>query len=447
MPEPPAILFTAFEPSGDEHASVVIRRLRELRPDVPIYALGGPKMQDAGATLIEQTTGDAAMLANAIAKVGEHRAIRKRFARWLDDHPIAVHVPTDSPAANWGLAIMVKQRWGDAGAKTVHLVAPQVWAWASWRVNKLRTWSDLVLCVLPFEPQWFAKHNVTGRFIGHPLFDHELDAAALKRDGAALGEAFPKIALLPGSRPGEIKANWRVIWAAFQQLAQRYPSARAAIAAAHDRAESIIRHRLPEIPPNATLRTGETDAVLHWADVVITVSGTVTLHVARHRKPMVIVYRGSRWQWWLLGRWIISTRTFTLPNLIAAAGPHRDPSRHIVRELIPLLSDNPRPIVEEVATPTSATRNWTPSPTSCPNSAATTPAPKPPPPSPISSPDAARGLALRSWPAIVNLRYCAPLHAKRRGARLIRRSGAHRRGLKSALHSDSTKNRLRVVAV
>lgn len=342
--EPPCILFTAFEPSGDEHAAPVIRHLRATRPDVAIYALGGPKMKAAGATLIENTVNDAAMLAGALAKINEHRAIRRRIRAWLADHPVALHVPTDSPAANWGICKITKP----LGAKVVHLVAPQVWAWASWRVKRLQKWSDRTLCLLPFEPAWFAKHDIDARFIGHPLFNEPLDTEALDSIAATFPDAKTKLTLLPGSRPGEIRKNWPLMRRVFTEVDGRLSGCEAVVAVGSDRQREQLMRLDPTIGGKLQIVTGQTDAAIHWADAVLTVSGTVTLHVARHAKPMAIVYRVPWLNWQLIGRWLIDTRTFTLPNLIANDGPHKDRTRHIVREFVPQLSDHATPIADEV---------------------------------------------------------------------------------------------------
>jgi lipid-A-disaccharide synthase len=374
MDAKPVILFTAFEPSGDEHAAPVIAELRRLMPTAEIWALGGPKMRHAGAQLIEMTTGNAAMLGNALAKVKEQLALRRRFRGWLEKHPVAVHVPTDSPAANWAFCKMVKRRWGNqrvqsskfkvqsSGGSTphpaprtlglvVHLVAPQVWAWASWRVARLRKWSDLALCLLPFEPAWFAKRGVNARFIGHPLFDEPLDPRKLEHEAKGFPGGHPRIALLPGSRLGEVTANWPIMLEAFRRVSQRLPGATGLIAAAHERAAEKLRSITPELPANLRIVTGSTDAVLHWSDAVLTVSGTATLHVARHLKPMAILYKVGAASWHAVGRWLIDTRTFTLPNLVHAGEPHRDPSRHIIREFVPFLgsADDAGPIADEMA--------------------------------------------------------------------------------------------------
>ncbi len=165
------LLFTAFEPSGDCLAAPVIDTIRRREPQVPIWAFGGGRMEAAGATLIERTTDRAVMLAGIAVQARRHQRRLAALKRWLADHPLAVHVPVDSPAANWSICRLVRRQASDASI--VHLAAPQLWAWATWRVRRLRRLTDRVLCLLPFEPAWFARRGIPGVFVGHPLFDTE----------------------------------------------------------------------------------------------------------------------------------------------------------------------------------------------------------------------------------------------------------------------------------
>jgi len=322
--EAPAILFTGFEPSGDDHAAAVIAELRRRHPDLRMYAWGGPHMAEAGATIIEETGRDAVMGVPGIAKIREHKAINERIEKWLEANPIAVHVPVDSPAANFPICALARA----SGAKVVHLVAPQVWAWASWRVRKLRRLSNFVCCVLPFEEDWFREHNVRAKFVGHPLFDKPLDLAALDANIASWPGGKPKIALLPGSRPAEIRKNFPLLMAAYRRIAREHGQIAGVVAATRADLEPTIRE-LAAGPWPESLRfvSHQTDSAIRWADLCLVVSGTVTLQIARQRKPMVIVYKSSRLTYNLVGRWLIKTPFFSLPNLIAG--------KRIVPELIP----------------------------------------------------------------------------------------------------------------
>lgn len=329
------LLFTGFEPSGDDHASAVIAELKRRHPEVEIFAWGGPKMAAAGATIVEETGRDAVMGVPGIGKILEHRRINKRIASWLGTHRIDVHIPVDSPAANFPICKLAK----NAGAKVVHLVAPQVWAWASWRVKKLRRLTSFVCCLLPFEEQWFREHRVEAQFVGHPLYDAPLDLASLDATIESWAVGKPRIALLPGSRPAEIDKNFPLLLAAYRRIAVENPDIAGVVAVAKPEDEEKVRSIAGDSWP-ATLRlvNRSTDAAVRWADLCLVVSGTVTLQVARQHKPMVIVYKSSRAMYHLVGRWLVKTEFFSLPNLIAR--------RRIVPELIPHFG-GPEAIVDE----------------------------------------------------------------------------------------------------
>lgn len=330
----PGLLFTAFEPSGDDHAAPVIAALRSRHPRLPIYAWGGPKMEAAGATIVERTGDDAVMGMPGLAKVLEHSRINRRVDDWLDDHRITVHVPVDSPAANFPICALTKAR----GAKVVHLVAPQIWAWGQWRLKKLKRLTDLVLCLLPFEEEWFQARGVPARFIGHPLFDRTPDVAAADARIAAGGGTFPsgwpKIAFMPGSRPGELRTTLSPLLDAFRRVRADFPTTVGVLALTRADLEAALRKRAESLggwPEGLQCVAGDVDAVIRWCDLAVVKSGTVTLHVARQAKPMITFYRPSWITYQLLARWLVSTPYFTLPNLIAG--------KRIVPELIPHFGD------------------------------------------------------------------------------------------------------------
>ncbi len=333
--QPPRIFFTAFEPSGDALAAPMIQQLLALDPSLQITAFGGPKMQAAGAQLIETTTDHAAMLTAAVAQLRAHRSRLQRLTVWLSEHPIDALVPVDSPAANWSICKRVRQTHPQA--KIVHLVAPQLWAWAPWRIHKLRRLTDHVLCLLPFEPDWFAPRQVPATFVGHPLFDpiHSPPPHTPPTDPFPQGR--PKLALLPGSRHGEIQANWPTMLQACMSLQQQHPALQAIAAISKpDQQEQVRSLSTPHLgsrswPSYLEIQADQTGEVLDWADLALVVSGTATLQAAAHRTPMVVLYNVSPWAWHLWGRWLVHTRTFSLPNLVLAAHGQHQP----VPELVP----------------------------------------------------------------------------------------------------------------
>jgi len=348
MPDTPGILFTAFEASGDHIAGSLIAELKRRDPKRPIYALGGPVMKQSGAELIESTADKAVMLVGAAAQARQHFKRLGRLRRWLADHPIRALVPTDSPAANWSICSTVRRC--QPQAKVVHLVAPQLWAWAPWRVRKLRRLTDHVLCVQPFEPKWFGDRGVQASFVGHPLYD-QISGERKPVPDDLPDTPGPKLALLPGSRQAEVKRNWPTLLEAYRRLHARHHDISAVVAASDKARAHQVKLLSPMgvLPRGMHMNIGDADAVLNWADAALVVSGTATLHAAAHGTPMAVFYNVNPLGWHLVGRWVVNTRTMSLPNLIGESMglgrvvpemmPHFGDADALIRAVAPLLKD------------------------------------------------------------------------------------------------------------
>lgn len=336
-----AVLFTAFEPSGDAHAAPVIRALLEQDPTLRVYAWGGERMQQAGATLIERSADDGSMGLNALSKARRMRQYVKAIGRWSKLHRVNAHIPVDSPAANFPICKVMNKR----GVKVIHLVAPQIWAWGRWRIRKLRRLSSLLLCLLPFEEQWFNDRQIPARFIGHPTVNRELDAETLSEHSKELPQGSPRIGIFPGSRSGEVRANIRLLAAAFNELQSRHTGMTGVIVAANPELAELVREKLPVFPTGLHLITGRSDAVIHWCDLALTVSGTMSLDIARQQKPMIGVYKTGVISW-LGAKVMLRTPYKLLPNIIAERAicpefvPHVGGIGPIVREASKLLHDS-----------------------------------------------------------------------------------------------------------
>lgn len=331
QPPPRTILFTGFEPSGDDHASAVIRELLARRPGWRVAAWGGPKMQAAGAELVQRTGDDAIMGLPGLAKIREHARINQRVEEWIARHKPDVLVPVDSPGANFPICKIAKGR----GVRVVHLVAPQIWAWGRWRIHKLRRRTDMVLCVLPFEETFFRKRRVAARFVGHPLFDKPVDHDALAAAAARYGGGSPRLALMPGSRPAELDKSFPLLLDAYRELKAAYPAATGVVAATTARVADALRQRaeaLGGLPDSLRIAHGDTDAIIRWCELALVKSGTITLQIARQGRPMVAFYKSSPVLYYTFAKWIVTTKFFTLPNVLA----HRE----IVPELVPHFGDH-----------------------------------------------------------------------------------------------------------
>ena len=335
------ILFTAFEPSGDALAAPVIAELSRYGDWIEIHACGGPKMEAAGATLIERTADGGSMGLNALSRGLAMRRLLGRIRSWASDRRVVAHVAVDSPAANFPIG----RAMGAAGARVVHLVAPQIWAWARWRIGKLRRQTRLVLCVLPFEEQWFTERNVPARFIGHPAVNRTIDLEALRERMHGLPQGAPRLGIFPGSRGHEVRLNTGLLVDAYAELQSRHAGMCGVIVAANPKMAQIIRRRVKVFPTGLHMITGTTDAVIAWCDLALAVSGTITLDIAAHRKPMIGVYKTGL-ATWILAKLLVRSRYGLLPNIIAERevvpefAPHLGGSAPIVKRASRILLDS-----------------------------------------------------------------------------------------------------------
>ncbi len=327
----PAILFTAFEQSGDTLAAPIIRELKRRDPRLDLYACGGSQMEEAGAVLIERTVDTAVMGLGALRRSLAFRRLVKRLKQWAGEHRLVAHVPVDSPAANFPLARVMRR----SGARIVHLVAPQVWAWGRWRVGKLRRLTSMVMCVLPFEEQWLTQHRVPAKFIGHPSINRSIDLAQLRQQTHGLPLGAPRLALFPGSRQQEVRANIRLLANVYTELQGRHAGLRGVVVAANPHLASIIRRKMSVFPVGLHMITGSADTVITWCDLALAVSGTITLDIALQRKPMIGLYK-TGWVSWLLAKLVLRTPYKLLPNIIA--------EREVAPEFVPH-AGGPMPIV------------------------------------------------------------------------------------------------------
>jgi lipid-A-disaccharide synthase len=332
----PAMLFTAFEPSGDNHAAPIIRELLRQQPDLRIYAWGGPRMAEAGATVVEQTCDQAAMGLSAIGAAGRVRKHIAQIRRWSKQYKVLAHVPVDSPAANFPVCGFMKK----TGARVIHLVAPQLWAWGSWRIGKLRRLTDAVLCILPFEEEWFTKRKVPAKFIGHPAINRPLDEASIRERASSLPAGSPRVAMFPGSRAHEVAGNIRLMMDTFVELQGRHQGMAGLIVAASQDLAKLVRRKIKVFPTGLHMTVGGVDAAVAWCDLALAVSGTITMDIALQRKPMVGMYKSDMISW-LGAKLLIRTPFKLLPNIVAG--------REIVPEFVPHVGGS-GPIIDAATT-------------------------------------------------------------------------------------------------
>lgn len=322
------LLLSCGEPSGDLYAGALTRELRALAPGLEVAGMGGPQFAAAGGQLIADFRGLAVTgLTEAIAKVPQSlRTIAALVASARVSRPDAL-VVIDFPDFNFRLAQRIKK----LGIPVVYYISPQIWAWRSGRLKTIRAVADRMLVIFPFEEAIYQRGGVPVQFVGHPLVELLPPAAPrepfLRRLGL-VAEA-PTVAILPGSRPNEVRRILPDLMAAAGIIRQRLPDAQFVVARAPHLDDSLFEGVGGLAPAGAnapvSVVEGESDAVLAAADVALVASGTATVQSALHNTPMVVVYRLSPLTY-RIGRPLVKVDTYAMVNLIAG--------ERIVSELI-----------------------------------------------------------------------------------------------------------------
>jgi lipid-A-disaccharide synthase len=338
------VFLSAAEPSGDQHAAGLIRALRGYLPQARFYGIAGPRMQAEGCQAIEDWTVRSAMLAGAIGQVGRAFRLFRRVGKLLRNDPADLVILVDSPALNLPIAKKAKA----AGCPVLYYIAPQVWAWGSWRIGRIRRRVDRIACLLPFEEEYFQARGVPARYVGHPLIEQ---LEAVRPDPVKVeqfkGQGRPVIACLPGSRAHVIREVLGGQIEVARAIAGRFPEAAFFFAAAGPAAAEQIAPALP-VGLRARVVEGRNAELLAAADLALVASGTATLEVAYARVPMVVMYNGSKWGYRLIARWLIRTPHLSLVNILAGRRivpefmPYYTSTAPIAAEAIDLLVNGPR---------------------------------------------------------------------------------------------------------
>ena len=316
----------AGETSGDNLAAGLIQAIREKVPDAVFEGIAGPRMQAAGCVSLYPMTELAVMgLVEVLKHLPRLLSIRRGLRRHFLDNPPDIFIGVDAPDFNLGLEKSLKQ----AGIRTLHYVSPSVWAWRKYRVRKIAASVDCMLTLFPFEERFYVEQQVPARCVGHPLADLIVDEVtpAQARRQIKLEHQGPVVALLPGSRVGEIKrmaADFlhAAVWC-YQRRDDLHfvvPLANHECRLAFEDVLSTIETRLP-----LTLLVGQGLQSMAAANAVMLASGTATLECMLLKRPMVVAYRLSPVTY-QIARMLVRSRYFSLPNLLA--------DRPLVKELI-----------------------------------------------------------------------------------------------------------------
>jgi len=314
----PIIALGAGEASGDQLGAALINRLKERYPQAQFAGIGGKQMHAAGMDV----WWDADQLAlfglfEVLSHLPRLLRLRRDLLRRLVALSPDVFIGIDAPDFNLGLEIKLRKK----GIRTAHYVSPTVWAWRPGRVRKIGRATDLVLCLFPFEPGFFKDHGVPATYVGHPMADQvspDNDPASA-RARLGLDPAATTIALLPGSRIGEVSRLAEPMIEAVRALASRRPELQFVTAMANQKVRELFRKTMDSLAfTEITLVEHDPRAVIASADAVMCASGTATLETMLVNRPMVVAYRISPATYQLVKKLgIVKPQLFALPNILA----------------------------------------------------------------------------------------------------------------------------------
>ena len=324
------------EVSGDTLGAKLIRSFREQGIDAEFEGIGGPQMIAEGFNSYYPMD-----ILSVMGIVEVLKEIKKLFAvrdglieRWAKE-PVDVFIGIDAPDFNLRLSKSLKQK--NLPIKTVQYVSPSVWAWRQGRVHGIRASIDLVLCLFPFEKTFYKQFNVPAAFVGHPLASQ----LALKnplieaKQELGLNVEQKHIALLPGSRRGEIEKLGPLVLDAAQMVSKKHPEYLFLIPAINEARKQQIEQLLEKYPNDflakiKVMENTETESkigrqVMNASNIVALASGTATLEAMLLHRPMVTFYK-LHWFTYRVVKFLIKIQYYALPNIIAG--------KKVIQELI-----------------------------------------------------------------------------------------------------------------
>ncbi len=320
------IFFSVGEPSGDLHGANLIEALKNREPDCEFVGYGGPRMAAAGCHLHEDLTQLAVMwVAQVVWNISKFLRLLSRADEYFRRERPDLVVLIDYPGFNWWIARKAKAQ----GIPVLYYGTPQLWAWASWRVSKMRRFVDHVLCKLPFEEKWFRDRGCHATFVGHPYFD-ELNSRHL--DDGFVEQLFdpqrPLVTILPGSRTQEVKNNLAPFLQSASKIESQVPNTKFAIAVFKPSQLEVVRQLVAESGLQVEVHVGRTPELIHASRCCLACSGSVSLELLYHTKPSAILYQISRVGYAV--QWVFrKIRYITLVNLLTAEDPFADRSAGI----------------------------------------------------------------------------------------------------------------------
>ena len=307
----------AGESSGDQLGGALIEALIKQCPDVRITGMAGPKMIAAGCEAIASTEDLSVMgLVEVLRKYPKLRRLRERITQYYLDNRPDVFVGIDVP----DFVLGIESRLHSEKIKTVHYVAPQIWAWRKSRAKKIKHQVDRLLVLFPFEESFFRGYGVDTKFVGHPIADQiplerDLTAARIR---LGLDPTKTYVALMPGSRPQEWARHVDVFLSAARLVAEHNREITFIAGAIDSKAEAFILSRSKSVSSEATLiiKQGASHDILSASNVALVASGTVTMEGVFAKTPLVVAYKIAPLSYLVMKR-LVNVRHIAMPNVLA----------------------------------------------------------------------------------------------------------------------------------
>ncbi|MFN0196465.1 MAG: lipid-A-disaccharide synthase [Planctomycetaceae bacterium] len=310
------VFFSVGEPSGDQHAAVLIREMRRRVPGLVCEGFTGPLMEEQGCRSIFRLTNLAVMgFLKVIPLILQFFRLVKQAECWFAEHRPDAVVLVDFPGFNWWIARKAKK----AGIPVIYYLPPQLWAWAPWRIKRVKRYVDEVISGLSFERDWYASRGVSVSFVGHPFFD---EVAGTELDQGFLQRWSPRqhriVGILPGSRTQEVTRNFPAMIEVMKRVQAEHPDVTFLVANYRESHREICEMMLfqQSMPLPVACIVGKTSEIIQNAQCVLMVSGSVSLEIMARGTPAIVMYRGSLGTY-LLAKALLTCKFMSLPNLMA----------------------------------------------------------------------------------------------------------------------------------
>ncbi|MFY5898287.1 lipid-A-disaccharide synthase [Acinetobacter pittii] len=324
------------EVSGDTLGVKLMRSFREQGIDAEFEGIGGPQMIAEGFnSYYPMETLSVMGIVEVLKDLKKLFAVRDGLINQWTQHPVDIFIGIDAPDFNLRLSKSIKEK--NLPIKTVQYVSPSVWAWRQGRVHGIKQSIDLVLCLFPFEKVFYERYEVPAAFVGHPLakqlpLENPIQIA---KQQLGIDENQKHIALLPGSRKGEVERLLPMLLGAANILHTKYPDIQFLIPAINDARKQQIEQGVEQLAPQLKVKIHileNTDSeskigrmVMNASDIIALASGTATLEAMLMHRPMVTFYK-LHWLTYLIAKFLVKIPYYSLPNIIAG--------KKVIEELI-----------------------------------------------------------------------------------------------------------------